>query len=200
MERDNMGEKNNKTLQFLLVHLAFPIASGVVVNNFRLTQLLGIPSYVYLGVLIILFFWTLYGLFSILRNWIIRSRDAKQYNPTSFGMHSHNAGNTKIDYEYGGFNWLIYIDLGSRKHILKSQESDPIFSIDFVLGPLCPQENCFTDLNTNKTYFGKYKFYCPSCSFKRKSNRSASTLERDVVKALKGEVRRQGFKHFKVRE
>ncbi|WP_026701703.1 hypothetical protein [Salibacterium aidingense] len=188
----------NTTLQILILNIALPIACGYFVNNFRITQLLGIPGYVYTSLLIILFFWTIYGVFSIYRNWVIKVRESKQYNPTSFKGGFYNAGNPQIYYEYGGFKWIIYIE-NRDIHVQFSHTTQYSIDIDHVIGPLCPKENCISDLNMVKTYFGKYKFTCPACSFNRTRSKNANTLARDMKKTLYGHVRREGLNQLDIR-
>jgi len=57
------------------------------------------------------------------------------------------------------------------------------YAPDFLMGisnPKCPREGCGTDLSVRRSYLGFYKYHCPACSSKYRSNYSQETLKAEM--------------------
>lgn len=181
-----MSDKQKKLIEYA-IGFALSIAGGYFVIYVQLNDLLSWPSYVtnmlsiFIGVLLLIFF------LSFVRFLIVSYQDSKQIPYPSVSVVGRR--NSKFRYwteqwQFGDFMWEVEYNIDLEK-------------VYEVRGPYCPKEECRTELNVRKTYFGRHKYTCPACSFKQTVNENAYTLESNLEKVSKAKFDKQNGKWSK---
>lgn len=84
--------------------------------------------------------------------------------------------------EYSGLDWEIFFDFyGDGKNRRKIE-------VEKVDGPYCNNKDK-RKMNVTRTYFGKYKYKCPECDYKKVLQKNTDTLKNEVEDKLKSKLR-----------
>jgi len=81
---------------------------------------------------------------------------------------------------YSGLEWIVHY---SNENRLNSENIE----IDNVYGPFCKNDK--RNMKETRTYFGRFKYKCPKCHYKKMLLKNSYTLENEVKDELKSEYR-----------
>lgn len=154
----------------------YAIASGTI-------MMVTVGGWVLLAVLSFLF----------LRDWIVAYRESNQEeeNPDLdremfFLNNDPNISSSEdVTREFRGLHWRFHVHVPQNQELERRQtqaSKTKAVQMKYVEGPYCPQEEC--SMNQKKTYFGKYRFQCPCCSYRISSTENSETLIHDLKKMV----------------
>ncbi|MFO1442051.1 hypothetical protein KDN24_02195 [Bacillus sp. Bva_UNVM-123] len=129
-------------------------------------------------------YWILLLIFIMVIRWFIRTRIDKlqAVYPMVMSIGSH------YDLEYSGegygFKWKIYADAKRRDPITNEILDINVGRVD---GPYC--KNDYRKMKVSRTYFGRYKYKCPKCGYKKTLLKNIWTLECDIEDEIEAEYR-----------
>lgn len=131
-----------------------------------------------------LFYWMLFLIFIIIIRWFIRKQIFNLQTP--FPMVIGFGGHYELEFEGEsyGFKWKVYANPKRRNNY-----TDEILDINVgkVEGPYC--KNDYRKMQNTRTYFGRYKYKCPKCGYKRILLKDSWTLKCDIEDDLEAEYR-----------
>ncbi|PIC67277.1 hypothetical protein CSV71_05840 [Sporosarcina sp. P21c] len=140
-----------------------------------LTTIVNYRFFIYWGLLLVVF---------ILIRWFIRKKIEQLQMP--YPMVNSIGGNYDLeaDVEGYGFKWRVHAYVRRKNNV-----SNEILDINagIINGPYC--KNDYREMKVYKTYFGRYKYKCPKCGYKRILLKNAWTLECEVKDELEAEYR-----------
>lgn len=177
-----MSEKTNKVFpeSFKVIgNFAISVAASYFVTIMTIEDWLNVPIEVYIALIIITGFLLMYQILRTFRFFILQHRASKQKTYISYhGLMGKNRTDVEIPYTYAGLKWEVIFNAASKKP-------------EFVSSPFCPKDDCETSLNITDTYWGKYLYECPHCSFKETKNLSSSTLRNNLEKIAASDIKRE---------
>jgi hypothetical protein len=132
----------------------------------------------------VLIYWILLLILIIMIRWFIRTRIDKLQTPYPMVMSIGSHYDLEFSGEGYGFKWKIYAD-AKRKDPLTNEIRD--INVGRVDGPYC--KNDYRKLKVSRTYFGRYKYKCPKCGYKRTLLKNSWTLECDIEDEIEAEYR-----------
>lgn len=160
-------------------NFAISVAASYFVTIIAIEDWFNVSVSVYIALLIITVILLAYQVFRTIRYFILRHRDSKQTTYTSyFGLMGKRRTDVDVPFTYSGLNWQVTFNVPQRK-------------VEDVSYPFCPKEDCETALNTKMTYWGKYLYDCPNCSFKEKKDLRVSTLRNNLEKIAEAQMKRE---------
>ncbi|GGE36044.1 hypothetical protein GCM10011391_13550 [Pullulanibacillus camelliae] len=83
-----------------------------------------------------------------------------------------------------GFKWKVHADI-KRKNPLTNEILD--INVGMVDGPYC--KNDYRKMKESRTYFGRYKYKCPKCGYKRTLLKNCWTLECEIEDDIEAKYR-----------
>lgn len=175
-----MSEGKKRYIEYAIA-FAISIAGGYFVLYVQLNDLFSWPSYVYS--MITIFFavvflaLVLFATRSFLTNYRLSKQARSIIIPFDVDIEKVNSYFRSLE-KYRELMWEVKV----------SGERTELYAID---GPFCPKEKCYTELKGRQTFFGRYQYECPTCSFKRKSDYSVVTLKSDFEKVTKARLNRE---------
>ncbi|PFA47904.1 hypothetical protein CN391_25900 [Bacillus anthracis] len=134
--------------------------------------------------------WIVFFVLLIVIRWCIRKWIKSLQAPVPFGF-SVGTYEKEIYEESHGFNWRIYADL-RYKDPFKNEILD--IHVGQVDGPYCKNDD--RRMKESRTYFGRYKYKCPKCGYKKVLLKNSWTLESDI----KDEIESQARKHIRTNQ
>lgn len=167
------------------IGFALSVAASYFVIFVQMNDIFSWPPYVYftLSVFVAVLF-VVYFLF-LLRFVLVNYRDSKQAHYIAMPPESMAKGDYSLES-------AVYKGLFLKLKINKW--TDEMHDVD---GVFCPKKECRTELNARKTFFGKYKFECPACSFKITSSYNSYTLKSNFRKVVKAKQVREREKRIR---
>ena len=178
-----MADDKKKEFRGHVISMGISIAAGYFTAQVQLNQLFSLPSYAYTSISLLVGVIILHRILAFTRFVIVNYRDSKQavFPPFFFA-----SGRKPMEYiiekwDFGGFKWEIEYDRRDGK-------------IHQTSGPYCPKEECQTELNVRKTYFGRHEYKCPGCSFKKIIAANSYTIESDLEKVSKAQFDKKNIR------
>ncbi|MEJ9227512.1 hypothetical protein [Priestia aryabhattai] len=83
-----------------------------------------------------------------------------------------------------GFKWKVHADV-RRKSSFKNEIVD--IKVGRVEGPYCKYD--YRGMKVSRTYFGRYKYKCPKCNYKKILLKDTWTLESDIEDEIEAQYR-----------
>ena len=169
-----MGDEKKKEFRGHVIAMGISVAAGYFTAQVQLNELFSLPSYAYTSLSIFVGILILHRILAFIRFAIVSYRDSKQ---AVFPPFFFVGGRKPMEYiiekwDFDGFKWEIEYDRRDGK-------------IHQTTGPFCPKEECQTELNVKKTYFGRHKYECPGCAFKKVQTANSYTMESNLEKVSK---------------
>lgn len=131
-----------------------------------------------------LIYWMLFLFFILIIRWFIRKKIFNMQTP--FPMVIGIGGHYELEFEGEafGFKWKVHANPKRRNNY-----TDEILDINVgkVEGPYC--KNDYRKMQYTRTYFGRYKYKCPKCGYKRLLLKDSWTLKCDIEDDLEAEYR-----------
>ncbi|WP_042141886.1 hypothetical protein [Paucisalibacillus sp. EB02] len=131
-----------------------------------------------------LVYWILLLLLVIMVRWFIRTRIDKLQTPYPMVMSIGSHYDLEYSGEGYGFKWKIYAH-AKRRDPFSNEILD--IKVGRVDGPYC--KNDYRRMKVSRTYFGRYKYKCPKCGYKRTLLKNTWTLECDIEDEIEAEYR-----------
>ncbi|WP_246202591.1 hypothetical protein [Virgibacillus doumboii] len=130
-------------------------------------------------------YWGLLLIAFILIRQLVRKKIEQLQTP--YPMVVSIGDNYDLEGEVGGygFNWRVHADV-RRKDSLSNEILD--ISVGMVDGPYCKVD--YREMKVSRTYFGRYRYKCPKCGYKRIFLKNAWTLECEIKDEMEAEYRR----------
>lgn len=175
-----MSNSKKKFIEYS-IGFAVSVAASYFVIYVQINDLFAWPTYVYntlivfIGVLLVIF------LFSFAKFLIVNYRDSKQTPYPSIAVFGGRRSPDRYvthDWIFDGLLWKVEYAIQRGK----------VYEIS---GPYCPKEECETELNVKKTSFGRHKYDCPACSFKRTMTKNSYTVESNLEKVSQAKLERE---------
>lgn len=158
---------------------ALSVAASYAATMMTIKDWFNFPLDVYIAILIVIGILLVYQGIRMLRFFIVRNRDSKQKSYTSYhGWSGKQRNDVELPFSHANLKWEVVANVQRQ-------------TIEDVSSPFCPQDNCETALNTYKTYWGKYLYQCPNCSFKEKKVLKVETLQNNVKKIVEAQIKRE---------
>lgn len=177
-----MADDKKKEFKGHVISMGISIAAGYFTAQVQLNELFSLPSYAYTSLSIFVGILILHRVLAFIRFAIVSYRDSQQTAHPSFFFASERPVESIIEkWDFDGFKWEVKYD----------QWEGRIYQ---TYGPYCPKEECQTELNVKKTYFGKHKFECPACYFKRVQTANSYTMESNLEKVSKARFDKKNIK------
>ncbi len=126
--------------------------------------------------------------------WIIaifiyrRFKKIKDTGPTIFGIPYVYKRHVVGELPYAGVIWKIYVDFTEP---FDSLETTAIKNFDAEATPRCPDNNCKTELEEQKSFWGGYIWSCPRCGFKKKNKDSRYTESERAAKIARSDIEKK---------
>ncbi|AIF42414.1 hypothetical protein [Virgibacillus sp. SK37] len=131
-----------------------------------------------------LVYWILLLLLVIIVRWFIRTRIDKLQIPYPMVRSIGSRYDLEYSGEGYGFKWKIYADT-KRKDPFSNEIMD--INVGRVDGPYC--KNDYRRMIVSRTYFGRYRYKCPKCGYKRILLKNIWTLECDIEDEIEAKYR-----------
>lgn len=177
-----MADAKKKEFRGHVISMGISIAAGYFTAQVQLNELFSLPSYAYTSLSIFVGILILHRIFAFVRFAIVSYRDSKQIGHPSFYIPSGRPMQSIIeDWDFDGFKWKVEYDQWEGK-------------LYQTYGPYCPKEECRTELNVRRTYFGRHEFECPACSFKKVQTADSYTMESNLEKVSKAQFDKRNIK------
>jgi len=122
-----------------------------------------------------LIYWMAALLLLIMVRRFIRNRIDKSQTPYPMVLSIGGFHEAEFNAEGHGFKWKAYADV---KQWDRSMNEPLDIHVDRVKGPYCT--NDFREMKVSRTYWGRYKYKCPKCGYKRILLKNAWTLKCDI--------------------
>jgi transposase-like protein len=90
----------------------------------------------------------------------------------------------KFEGQAYGFKWRIWADI-KHKHPLTEEILD--IKVGRVEGPYCL--NDYREMKVYRTFFGRYRYKCPKCGYKRILLKNTWSLEYDIKDDIEAKYR-----------
>lgn len=175
-----MSDGKKKFIEYA-IGFAISVAASYFVLYVQANNVFAWPTYVYntltifVGVLLVIFLF-LFGKF-LIENY----RDSKQtpYPSIAFFGGSRSPGRyVTHKWNFDGLLWKVEYEVDRGK-------------VYEIYGPYCPKEECETELNVKRTSFGRHKYDCPACSFRRTMTKNSYTVESDLEKVSQAQLEKK---------
>ncbi|PEX37911.1 hypothetical protein COK00_12640 [Bacillus cereus] len=129
--------------------------------------------------------WILFFVLFIIIRWFIRKVIEKLQTPAPFwfGVGKYNK---ELYEEIYGFNWMIHADVTYKDPFNKEKLDVYVGQVD---GPYCKNDD--REMKISRTYFGRYKYKCPKCGYKKILLKNRWTLENDIKDEFEALARKQ---------
>lgn len=179
-----MTDEKKKEFRGHVIAMGISIAAGYFTAQVQLNELFSFPSYVYTSIWLFVGVLILHRVFAFIRFIIVNYRDSKQKPFPSINFYGSRRpqGQYMIEqWMFDGFIWKVEFNV-SKQQLYETY------------GPYCPKEECHTELNVRRTYFGRHKYECPACSFKKTVTANAHTLESNLEKVSKAKFAKKNEK------
>lgn len=140
-----------------------------------LNTIINYRFFIYWGLLLIVF---------IIARWFIRKKIEQSQTPYPMIMSIGSNYDLEGDVEGYGFKWRVHADV--RRKTISNEIID--INAGMIKGPYC--KNDYREIKVSRTYFGRYKYKCPKCGYKRILLKNSWTLECEVKDELEAKYRR----------
>ncbi|EMA6342831.1 hypothetical protein ACH0R4_RS05170 [Bacillus cytotoxicus] len=161
---------------FIFLYIPLVSQNGNSVNSIGLENIINDNKFLINWILI-------FTLISTIR-WFIRRRIDKLQTPYPIGFVIGNSYNSEAYNEAYGFNWKVYADVKHRDPFKNEILDVHVGQVD---GPYCKNDD--REMKISRTYFGRYKYKCPKCGYKKILLKNRWTLECDIKDELEAQYR-----------
>lgn len=134
--------------------------------------------------------WIVFFVSLIVVRWCIRKVIEKLQVPAPYWFGPGGYDNQAYE-EAHDFNWRIYFNV-RNKSSFKNELLD--IHVGRVDGPYCIKDD--REMKLSRTYFGRYKYKCPKCGYKKIIFKNRWTLEDDI----KDEIESQARNHIRTNQ
>ena len=145
------------------------IGSQLATGNW-ITWIESVPVYVWIIFVILIIIWIVVVLI-YKRFKKIRERPGLGFGGGNYLGRIENIGHV----ENADVKWKLYANKSNRFDTI---ETVPIDNIEAELTPRCPNDNCNTELEQQRSFWGGYVWSCPRCDFKKR-NKDSFGIESD---------------------
>lgn len=161
---------------FLTTYFTNPISLGSVTDPKELKTL--IINYKFTICWILFFI-----LFSLLRM-LARKRIDKLQAPYPMVAFIGNNHDISFEAKLHGFKWKAFADVKQKDYLTNEVIDIHVTKVD---GPYC--KNDYRKIKESRTFFGRYKYKCPKCGYKKIRLESNWTLRSEIKDELEAEYR-----------
>jgi len=140
-----------------------------------LNAIINYRFFIYWGSLLIAF---------LMIRWFIRKKIGQLQASYPMVMSLGNNYDLEGDAEEHGFKWRVHADI-MHKNPLTNEILD--INVGTVNGPYCKAD--YREMKVSRTYFGRYRYKCPKCNYKRILLKNAWTLECEIKDEIEANYR-----------
>jgi len=141
-----------------------------------LNTIINYRFFIYWGLLLIVF---------IMIRWFIKKKIEQSQTPYPMVMSIGSNYDLESEVEGYGFKWRVHADV-RRKNPISNEILD--INAGMIKGPYCIDD--YREMRVSRTYFGRYKYKCPKCGYKRILLKNSWTLECEVRDEVEAKYRR----------
>lgn len=131
-----------------------------------------------------LLYWIALLIFIIMLRWFIRNRIDHLQTPYPSAISIGSNFDAESEVEGHGFKWRVYVYI-NRNNPFTNEILD--INVGRVDGPFCKYD--YRKMKVLRTYFGRYKYKCPKCGYKRTLLKNKWTLECDIEDDIEAKYR-----------
>lgn len=132
-----------------------------------------------------LIYWGLLLIVFIMIRWFVRRKIEQSQTPYPMVMSIGSNYDLEGEVEGYGFKWRVHADV-RRKNTISNEVLD--INAGMINGPYCKDD--YREMKVSRTYFGRYKYKCPKCGYKRILLKNTWTLECEVKDEVEAKYRR----------
>lgn len=129
--------------------------------------------------------WIVFFILLIFVRWSIRKWIDKSQELMPLGFYVGSNYDIEKDYESHGFNWKFYADIRRKDYFSNEISGIHVGRVD---GPYCKHDH--RKMKESRTYFGRYKYKCPQCGYKKILLKNSWTLESDIKDEIEAYIRK----------
>lgn len=185
------NKKSNGGLWKEVIFLALSSVVSWLLGQVVIEDFFGWPMEMYIAVLI---FWGIIFLFSIVLllkklsiNYFARLQSPESIILGDLYLSEPQGYSVTWVEEHKKTGWEIHVLAGTAF----TGELDGSVELLKIEGPLCIKEGCLTPLNVRTTGWGRYVYKCPKCSFKKRLSYSPTTIEDEMQKIIKRDIKKR---------
>lgn len=173
--------------------LLFPGAFAILSPVFTAFLGIHIPKKWFIFLLIVLF---LIGILFTIRSYNFKKINKLQIPFIPIGFISFDKADYELFITYNELEkYIVQVQLTNRSPLIEMNPKNPsLFAFRDIEGPKCP--HCDLDLIETRSFFGKYKHYCPHNHVSFKNNFSNHTMEDHTKEYVKNEIKTNGISNF----